>query len=144
METDIATSGIVTWIANNPFGEPSAYLLVHPKEEIDADGFLSMAEHMGFKRLDGEGDITWVGTETLLAALRARQVEFWAGERLWMRHPVTDDWTGAAIARRYVVLAIGTTALPDDPDDEDIAAYLAERTSVYPGLVKIRLKVTEG
>lgn len=97
-----------------------------------------------FKRLDAEGDILPVGTDTLQAALRALQVEFWAGEDLWARHPVGDEWTGAAIARRYVVLVIGTTVLTEDPDGTAISNYLAQRDQVFTGLVKIRLKVTDG
>jgi hypothetical protein len=140
----IVDIGAAGWVAPNPFGEPTAYILVHPIDGVGGDELGTTAQGLGFKRLDAEGDIMWVGTDTLLAALRAMQVEFWSGDSIWVRHAVTDDWTGAAIARRYVVLVIGTAPLTADPDGSAIAAYLSNRESVHAGLVKIRLNVTDG
>ena len=144
--TDAPTAdlGAATWVAPNPFGEPTGYVLVHPLDETGIDTLVETAERLGLKRLDAEGDIMWVGTDTLLAALRARQFEFWAGDDLWMRHPVPDTWTGVAIARRYVVLVIGTAPLAPDPEGVVISEFLSRRDGAYTGLVKVRLKVTDG
>ena len=140
----MASIGTAAWIAPNPFEEPTAYIMVYPTGDAGTEELTTTAQSLGLRRLDTEGDIMWVGTDTLVAALRAMQVEFWAGDTVWLRHAVTDDLTGAAIARRYVVLVIGTTPLRAEPDGEMIAAYLSDRHRVHAGLVKIRLKVTDG
>ena len=140
----IADIGAAAWIAQNPFDEPTAYFLVHPLDDVASEELGTTAQRLGFKRLDADGDIMWVGTDTLLVALRAMQAEFWAGESIWIRHSVTDDWTGVAIARRYVVLVIGTAPLTADPDGQAISEYLLDRQSIHAGLVKVRLKITEG
>lgn len=139
-----AAIGLASWISTNPFGEPTAYLLAYPQNDDAVAVLAADAERFTFKRLDAEGDILWVGTDTLQAALRAMQVEFWSGDDVWARHPVGDEWTGAAIARRYVVLVIGTAVTDANSDGIAIADYLSQRDQVFTGLVKIRLKVTDG
>lgn len=132
--------GAATWSAPNPFGEPTAYVLVHPIGRPD-DGTLGAAiTRFGLKRLDADGDILPIGTDTLYASLRAMSVELCTAEGVWLSHPVTDEWTGNAVGRRYVVLAIGTTPLAEDADAHAISAYLADHASVHTALVKIRVR----
>lgn len=133
--------GLTTWSAPNPFGEPTAFVLVHPLTQVD-DGSLSEAvSGMGLKRLDADGDILPVGTEILYASLRALRVELCTPAGVWLDQPVTDDWTAHAIGRRYVVLVVGTQPLADDADADAISAYLADREHIYTALVKIRVRV---
>jgi hypothetical protein len=135
-----AEIGMTTWSAPNPFGEPTAFVLVHPIAAPD-DGTLAEAiAHLGLKRLDASGDILPIGTDTLYAALRALRVELCDGDGVWLSRPVTDDWTGCAIGRRYIVLAIGGAPLSDEADARAISAYLADRTAVHAALVKIRVR----
>ncbi|MCF8610509.1 hypothetical protein L5G28_10140 [Gordonia sp. HY285] len=132
--------GMTAWSAPNPFDESTAFVLVHPIHEED-DGTLGAAvASLGLKRLDSDGDILPIGTDTLYASLRAMSVELCTGDGVWMSHPVTDDWTGNAIGRRYIVLAVGTAPLSDDADPSEISAYLAAKENVYAGLVKIRVR----
>jgi hypothetical protein len=140
----MANIGIVAWIAPNPFGEPTAYLMVYPTEDVGTEELASTAKSLGLRSLDTAGDIMWIGTDTLVAALRAMQIELWTGDKIWLRHTVTDDLTGAAIARRYAVLVVGTAPLDAEPDAEAIAAYLSERQRVFAGLVRLRLRMTDG
>lgn len=79
--------------------------------------------------------------DRMFASLRARKVELCVNGDVWIEHPVTDDWTGNAYGRRYVVLIMGTGLLEDDADSESISAYLKQRDSVYASLLKIRLRV---
>lgn len=141
--------GMAAWSAPNPFGEPTAYLLVHP---LDAAGTADGADTagpalteaiaaLGLKRLDADGDILPIGTDTLYASLRALRVELCANDQVWLSRTVTDDWIGNAIGRRYIVLATGTEPLAQDADGEAIADYLADRENVYAGLVKIRVRL---
>ena len=93
---------MTVWSAPNPFGEPTAFALVHPVGGND-DGTLGRAiDGLGLKRLDDDGDILPIGTDTLYASLKARNVELCAADGVWMSHPVTDEWTGNAIGRRYI------------------------------------------
>ncbi len=135
----MATIGIAAWVAPNPFGEPTAYLMVYPTEDVGREELAATAKNVGLRSLDTEGDIMWVGTDTLAAALRAMQIELWAHDKIWLRHTVTDHLTGAAIARGYVALVVGTVPLNAEPDAEVIAAYLSDRQRVYAGLVRVRL-----
>lgn len=143
-------SGIATaaWIAPNPFGEPTSYLLVHPDADSRAGAALvATAESLGLKRLDEDGDIPWVPTERLVVALRGIHADLWAGpaeaQERWLSVLVPDAWTAAAVGRRYVVLVIGDAAGPEVMDAEAIAEYLTHPEQVRTGLVRIRLKVTE-
>lgn len=132
--------GVTAWSAPNPFGEQTAFVLVHPRTMPD-DGVLAQAvAELGLKRLDADGDILPIGTDTLYASLRALKVELCTGRGVWLDHPVTDEWTGNAIGRRYIVLAIGTLPLDGDADAAAIAAYLANRATIHAGLVKIRVR----
>lgn len=138
------TVGVTTWSAPNPFGEPTAFVLVHPIDASD-DGSLSRTiDDLGLKRLDADGDILPIGTDTLYASLRAMRVELCTPDGVWMSRPVTDDWTGKAVGRRYVVLAIGTQPLADEADATAIAEYLSDRGNVYAALVKIRVRFEQG
>lgn len=139
--TDLpSTIGVTAWSAPNPFGESTAFLLVHPTVESD-DGLLSLAiAGLGLKRLDDAGDILPIGTDVLYASLKALRVELCRPQGVWMSHPVTDEWIGNAIGRRYIVLAVGTTPLADDADAHAISAYLADKENVYAALVKIRVR----
>jgi hypothetical protein len=139
----MANIGIVAWIAPNPFGEPAAYLMVYPTEDAGSEELACSAKSLGLRSLDTEGDIMWVGTDTLVAALRAMQIELWATDKIWLRHTVTDDLMSAVIARRYIVLVVGTAPLDAEPDAEAIVAYLSDRQRVFAGLVRIRLKITD-
>lgn len=131
---------MTAWSAPNPFGEPTAFVLIHPIGAPD-DGTLGAAiGSLGLKRLDGDGDILPIGTDHLYASLKAMRVELCRPDGVWMSHPVTDEWTGNAIGRRYIVLVVGTEPLPDDADADAISAYLANRESVYTALVKIRVR----
>jgi len=96
---------------------------------------------LGLKRLDTDGDILPIGTDTLYASLRALRVELCANDQAWLGRPVTDGWTGNAIGRRYIVLATGTQPLAEDADADAIATYLADRENVYAALVKIRVRL---
>lgn len=132
--------GMTTWSAQNPFGEPTAFALVHPVGAPD-DGELAAAiATLGLKRLDAGGDILPVGTDVLFASLRARKVELCTPQGVWQEHPVTDEWTGMAVGRRYIVLVVGVAPLAEDADAAAIAAYLADREHVHTGLVKIRVR----
>lgn len=132
---------MTTWSSPNPFGEATAYVLVHPLTRAD-DGTLAEAvTGMGLKRLDADGDILPIGTEILYASLRALRVELCTPAGVWLDQPVTDDWTANAVGRRYVVLVVGTQPLADDADGEALSAYLADREHIYTALVKIRVRV---
>ena len=132
--------GMTAWSAPNPFGEPTAFVLVHPVAAPDDGTLAGAVARLGLKRLDDPGDILPIGTDTLYAALRALRVELCDGNGVWLSRPVTDDWTGCAIGRRYVVLAIGSAPLSDEADARAISAYLADRTAVHAALVKIRVR----
>jgi hypothetical protein len=135
----------VTWTAPNPFDESAAYLLLHPVSATSApgDGVRQVADGLGLRRLDREAEMMWVGTDVLAASLRGERVDLWNGARSsWWSQWVTDEWTGAAIARRYIVLAMGITPLLDK-DAKAVSAYLRHSDRVYAGLVKIRLRVTD-
>ena len=133
--------GMTAWSAPNPFGDPTAYLLVHPVTQTD-DGTLGEAiAALGLKRLDADGDILPIGTDTLYASLRALRVDLCRPDGVWLATPVTDDWTANALGRRYIVLVLGTQPLADDADADAIAGYLAEREHVHTALVKIRVRL---
>lgn len=132
----------VTWIAPNPFGEPTAYLLVHPVGLAGVDGLLEAVQGFGLRRLDTGAEMMWVGPDTLVAALRGDRAGLWRGPDLWWSQPVTDEWTGTAIARRYIVLVVGDEPLVDD-DAAGLSTYLGRTEHVHAGLIKIRLKVTD-
>lgn len=135
--------GLTAWTAPNPFGEPAAYLLVHPLVGAPGTVLSEAVDELGLKRIDESGDILPIGTDTLYASLRGMQVELCTADGVWLSLPVTDDWTGNAIGRRYIVLALGTTPLASDADAEAISAYLADPESVYAGLVKIRMRIEQ-
>lgn len=84
----------------------------------------------------------WVGTDDLVASLRGDRVTLWRGAEPWWAHHVSDEWTGAAIGRRYVVLVVGSDAITRT-DPVELSAYLTRRERVHAGLVKIRLRVTD-
>ena len=134
----------ITWIAPNPFDEPTAYLLLHPPSGGGAldDGVRRAAAELGLRRLDREAEMMWVGTDALAASLRGDRVELWSRSRSWWSQSVNDDWTGTAIARRYIVLTLGTVPLLGE-DATAVSAYLRHSDRVYTGLVKIRLRVTD-
>ncbi|MET0735762.1 MAG: hypothetical protein ABWY55_08985 [Microbacterium sp.] len=133
--------GLTTWSSPNPFGEPTAYVLVHPLTEPD-DGSLAEANaRLGLKRLDADGDILPIGSEILYASLKALRVELCTPSGVWLDQPVTDDWTANAIGRRYVVLVVGTKPLADDADAAALSTYLSDRESIHAALVKIRVRV---
>lgn len=134
------TIGLTTWSAPNPFGEPTAFVLVHPVDGEDDGTLAAASESLGLKRLDADGDILPIGTDTLYASLRALQVELCTPRGVWLIQPVTDDWTGHAIGRRYIVLAVGTAPLAGDADARAISAYLADRETVHTALVKIKVR----
>lgn len=133
--------GLTAWSAPNPFGEPTAFLLVHPLSAPDDGTLVEAVTGMGLKRLDADGDILPLGTEVLYASLRAMRVELCTAAGVWLDQPVTDDWTANAIGRRYIVLVVGTRPLADDADADAISAYLADRASIFTALVKIRVRV---
>ena len=135
--------GVTVWSAPNPFGEPTAFALVHPEPDVVIGGLEELAGGLGLKRLDAEGDIPWIGTDVLYASLRAMQVELCHGSDVWVSGPVSDDWTGNAVGRRYVVLTIGLDPLPDPADAAEIADYLTRRDRIWTGLVKIRVRMTQ-
>jgi hypothetical protein len=143
-ETVAARTGATVWTAPNPFGEPTAFVLVHPVGEPDDGALAASVARLGMKRLDAAGDILPVGTDLLFASLRALRVELCTPEGVWLSRPVTDDWTGVALGRRYVVLAVGTAPLVDDADAAALSAYLADRGSVHAALVKIRVRFEQG
>lgn len=132
--------GITTWSAPNPFGEPTAFALVHPLGDSAPQALTDAIEQLGLKRIDAEGDILPIGTDTLYASLRAMKVELCTSEGVWIDHSVTDEWTGNAIGRRYIVLAIGVDPLSEQADPAAISEYLAQRDRVYTALVKIRVR----
>ncbi|WP_040796991.1 hypothetical protein [Nocardia higoensis] len=132
--------GVTAWSAPNPFGEPTAYLLVHPVHGTADDALLETITTLGLERSDIDGDILPIGTDTLYASLRALRVELCRNDQVWLSRPVTDGWTAHAIGRRYIVLAAGTEPLAEDADAGAIAAYLADRENVYAALVKIRVR----
>lgn len=133
--------GLTMWTAPNPFDEPTSYALIHPYTSDAGTGLAQTAAELGLRRLDEDRDILPLGTNIMYVSLRAQQVEFCIGDEIWARHPVTDDWTGNAIGRRYVVFVLGTEPLMDDQDAETISAYLKQHASIYTALVKIRLRV---
>lgn len=133
--------GLTAWSAPNPFGEPTAFVLVHPITGPDDGTLADTIARLGLKRLDADGDILPIGSDTLYASLRAMQVELCTSEGVWLSHPVTDDWTGNAIGRRYVVLVIGTAPLADDADAAAISGHLSDREQVFTALVKIRVRL---
>ncbi|GAA2373071.1 hypothetical protein [Dactylosporangium salmoneum] len=136
--------GVTAWSAPNPFGEPTAFVMVHPSTAPDDGTFADAVEHLGLRRLDAGRDILPIGTDTLYASLKAMRVELCTPDRVWLSHQVTDEWTKNAIGRRYIVLVIGTAPLSGGADADAISAYLADRTSVYAALVKIRVRFDQG
>lgn len=136
--------GMTAWSAPNPFGEPTAFVLVHPIEAPDDGPLADAVARLGLRRIDAEGDILPIGTDTLYASLHGLRVELCTADGVWLRHAVSDDWTGHAIGRRYVVLAIGTAPLDADADATAISAYLADATNVHAALVKIRVRWERG
>lgn len=135
--------GLTAWSALNPFGEPTAFLLVHPVAGADDGTLADAVARLGMKRLDAEGDILPIGTDTLYASLRAMSVELCTADGVWLSRPVTDDWTGNAIGRRYIVLVIGVTPLAEDAGSEQISAYLGQLENVFTALVKIRVRIEQ-
>lgn len=134
----------VTWISPNPFNEATAYLLLHPLTDgpLIPDGVQALSTELGLRRLDRDAEMMWVGTDTLVAALHGTRVGLWRGTRPWWSHAVTDAWTAAAIARRYIVLVVGTTPLCGE-DSRAVSAYLGRHDQTYAGLVKIRFRLED-
>ncbi|MEV4510686.1 hypothetical protein AB0K00_17160 [Dactylosporangium sp. NPDC049525] len=135
--------GMTAWSALNPFGEPTAFVLVHPISAHDDGTFADTIAALGLRRLDVDGEILPIGTDVLYASLRAMRVELCTPAGVWLSHDVTDDWTANAVGRRYIVLAIGTAPLAADADAGAVAAYLADRASVHTALVRIRVRFDE-
>lgn len=131
------------WNATNPFGESTAYMLLTPGSTEVAAEMKTFADGLGLKALGSSTDIPWVGTDYLCVALRGVVADLWAGEESWLKVPVSDSWTGNAIGRRYIVLAVGTAVTGPEMDAEQISAYLRDDAEVLAGLVKIRLRVTD-
>ncbi|WP_424465854.1 hypothetical protein [Pseudoclavibacter helvolus] len=141
--TDLA---LTTWSAPNPFGEPTAFALVHPvagsePSQEGAEGRVAeIVSGLGMKRLDASGDILPIGTDVLYASLRALKVELCTPSGVWLDQAVSDEWTGHAVGRRYVVLAVGARPLSDDAGAREISEYLAETNGIHAALVKIRVR----
>jgi hypothetical protein len=133
--------GMTAWSALNPFGEPTAFILVHPTSAYDDGTFSETIAALGLKRLDAGAEMLPIGTDVLYASLRAMQVELCTSAGVWLSHHVSDDWTANAVGRRYIVLAVGTAPLAADADADAVAAYLADRASVHTALVRIRVRL---
>lgn len=143
----LADLALTTWSAPNPFGEPTAFVLAHPlapqdRPEAEAEnvGVESIVERLGMKRLDASGDILPIGTDVLFASLRALKVELCTPQGVWLEQSVSDEWTGHAVGRRYIVLAVGAQPLPLDADAHAISAYLRQADGIHAALVKIRVR----
>ena len=130
------------WTALNPFEEETSFLLLTPGSEAVGEELRVVADSLGLQRMDSGSDIPWVGTDHLAVALRGAMADLWTGDHSWVRIPTSDTWTGNAIARRYIVLTVGTRVTGDAMDAEEISAYL-QGEDVFAGLVKIRLRVTD-
>ena len=141
--TDVPDLNAFTWSSPNPFGEETAYLLLTPSQKGVAGELTQLAEYLGLKPMGFGGDMPWVGTDYLCVALRGAIADLWAGDHSWLKVPVSDTWTGNAIARRYIVLVLGTQVTASSMTPEQISAYLRSDQEVFAGLVKIRLRVTD-
>lgn len=140
-------TGCALWVARNPYGEESSYLMLYPDTaggplKVNAE-ISGLAQSLGLMPLTEPSEIPFVNGDTLRVALQGALATLWAGNRQWLTIPVTDQWTGYAIARRYVVLVIGTRAFDGSMDSEQIANYLAHREDIHLGLVRIRLRVED-
>ncbi|WP_099332187.1 hypothetical protein [Actinomyces minihominis] len=130
-----------TWIAPNPFGEDTPFLLLTPGDRAAQTELQAASEQLGLESMGFGGDIPWVGTDHLAVALRGPLADLYAADRTWIKVPVIDAWTGNAIARRYIVLAAGEAITGPDMSADELSAYL--KSDVHAGLVKIRLRVTD-
>lgn len=144
---DEEKTGCALWVARNPYGEESAYLMLYPDgppegvaENQEIGG---LAHSLGLMPLAEPSEIPFVATDTLCVALQGALATLWAGDRQWLTLPVTDEWTGRAIARRYIVLVIGTRIHHGNMDSQQIATYLSHREAIHLGLVRIRLRVED-
>lgn len=142
-EQDIA---VIAWSSLNPFGEKASYLLLAPRSGVEAQvgaDLAAVAQSSGLRNLAGGTEIPFIGTEDLAIALRGTAATLWAGPEPWLTFPAGDAWTADAIARRYIVLVIGTRPSEPDLSPEQITDYLSHSDGVGAGLVRIRLRVTE-
>lgn len=130
---------VTTWVASNPFGEATAFLLLCPAGEKDLAVMPDIAAALGLLRTDHERDIPWVGTDFLAWRVNNNaELELRVGERVWLSSPVTEAWAAEAHRRRYLVLAIGREVYPfDSRDAELVASYVQQPDRIFAGLVKL-------
>lgn len=137
--------GSVLWVAPNPFGESTAYLMLYPESDQvsdDAkDSLKELSKTLGLKKFDEDGDIPFLGKQVLEVGLHGTLATLWAGDHEWLTVAVSDQWTAQAIARRYIVLVVGSSPHARSMDAEQIADYLRASEGIYLGLVRIRLRV---
>ena len=88
-----------------------------------------------------DGDIPFLGKQVLEVGLHGTLATLWAGDHEWLTVAVSDQWTAQAIARRYIVLVVGSSPHARSMDAEQIADYLRASEGIYLGLVRIRLRV---
>lgn len=132
-----------TWSAPNPFGEQTAYILLAPTDASSAETLEELSSWLGLQALAFGGDIPWVGTDYLNVALKGPIADLGVGSQTWLQVSVSDRWTGNAIGRRYVVLAVGTVPVSEEMNEEQIATYIQKDEQIRAGLVRIRLRVTD-
>ncbi len=137
--------GSVLWVAPNPFGESTSYLMLYPDAAEVSDAarasMRDLATTLGLKKYEEDGDIPFIGTDTLDVGLHGALATLWAGSQEWLTVAVSNQWTAQAIARRYIVLVVGATPHAGGMDAQQISDYLREADEVSLGLVRIRLRV---
>lgn len=135
------------WVAPNPYGQETAYLLLYPDSPSrpghDNSQVSALADSFGLEPMAESREIAFVPTDTLCVALQGAVATLWAGDRKWLTFPATDEWTGRAIARRYIVLVMGSAPHIGEIGAEQIARYLSNAAAIRLGLVRIRLRIEE-
>lgn len=140
---DVSDLNSFSWVAPNPFGELTPFLLLTPGNEKGRARLNAFAAGLELQPIDSGQEMAWIGTDYLTVALRGLAAELGTEDNPWLNVPVPDQWTSAALSRKYVVLAVGDRITADDMDTEQISAYIRQEQSVRAALVKIRLRVTD-
>lgn len=129
--------GLTAWLAPNPFGETSAFLLLHPRDDATAAQLTTLALEMGLAHLDGPSDIPRIGTDTLSIVLSDTSFQVRTADTVLVEHIVSADWLDAARQRSYIVLAMGSERMADEESSESVRAYLSRHDAVSAGIVQL-------
>jgi len=137
LDTASVRVGVVDWLASNPFGEPTAFLLLHPLVP-GSSALAVLAGELGLSSIDNRQDMPRVGTDTLVGRLSDSGAELRRQEDVWIRQAVDDRWLTAARDRGYIVLTVCTHMLESDAGaSRSMVEYLSHRKHVHAALVNV-------